>query len=249
MITTKRQIRNESDRFGGYVTENNRSPLISKFDNIRNVEPSETSSNSVGSGKTVAEVDMNIKNTEIKQPLYTTIAAPQNAVTKSVELPKRPVKEEKPKEREDILPTVKTRKYATENVAASEEKAAAPVRRERRALDARTKVLLCVYIAVAIVLAIAVIATGVSISKASAQADMISRQVVQKQSIIREQEAALAGLLDDDVIRAKAMEQGMVQAGDPEYTAPSTETVEYPEATEHTNAFDEFCDWMSKMFG
>ncbi|MDE6401484.1 MAG: hypothetical protein K2L54_02610 [Clostridiales bacterium] len=254
MITTKRQIRRDTDRFGGYGTESARSAVISDYDNIGNfAEPSAERNYNAGNSLIMTDADVDIRNAEPKsaQPAYTTLTSAPPAIEKRViaDVPPRPVKEQTPREREDILPTVKTRKYATERHAEEEKPAEASVRRERRALQPRTKVLLCVYIAVALVLAIAVIATGVSISRATAQADMIVGQISQKQAVIAEQEKTLATVLDADAIRGKAEQLGMVSAGNPTYTAPDSPTVEYPEADPHTNWFDKFCEWTSKVFG
>ena len=254
MITTKRQIRRDTDRFGGYGTESARSAVISDYDNIGNfAAPSVEQNRNVGNSLIMTDADVDIRNAQPQtaQPTYTTlnVAPPVTERPIAAEVPPRPVREQAPREREDILPTVKTRKYATENRAEEEKPAEAAVRREHRALQPRTKVLLCVYVAVALVLAIEVIATGVSISRATAQADSMILQINQKQAIIVEQEKELATALDADAIRGKAEQMGMVSAGDPTYTAPDAPSYEYPEADEHTNWFDKLCEWTSKIFG
>ena len=49
MITTKRQIRRDTDRFGGYGTESARSAVISDYDNIGNfAAPSVEQNRNVG---------------------------------------------------------------------------------------------------------------------------------------------------------------------------------------------------------
>lgn len=253
MITTKRQIRRDTDRFGGYGTESVRSTVISDYDRIGNAAAPSADQDVINDGARAANVDVNIVNPAPQQSaaysdMYTTLAtASITEKQTATEVPPRPVRQERPREREDILPTVKTRKYATEKIEANDEQAVSPVRRERRALDSRTKILLCVYVAVALVLAIAVITTGVSISNASAQADVLSGQIAQKQAVIVEQESVLADLRNDATIRDKATEMGMVSAGDPSYSAPDVESVGYPQAKPHTNAFDKFCDWLSKV--
>lgn len=252
MITTKRQIRRDTDRFGGYGTESARSAVISDYDKIGNyVEPSAERNYNVGNSLIMTDADVDIRNAEPQQPTYTTLASAPPAVENkpATDIPPRPVKEQAPREREDILPTVKTRKYATEQHAEDAKPAESTVRRTHRALAPRTKLLVCVYIAVALVLAIAVIATGVSISRATAQADVMVGQIAQKQAIIAEQEKTLATALDADAIRGKAEQLGMVSASEPTYTAPDSPTVEYPEADPRTNWFDKFCEWTSKVFG
>lgn len=255
MITTKRQIRRDTDRFGGYGTESTHSRLAD-IDDIGNIT---APSNLNGNSLIVSDTDFDIRNSsaapvepqvqpqmQVVQPTYTT----REQVHEQFEVPyknvpPRPENTAKPLNREDVLPTIKTQKYATEKAESKEKTAAAPAAHTRRGLDGKQKVLLCVYVAVALVLAIAVIATGVSISTATAQADMISGQIYQKQAIIMEQEATIAGLLDDDVIGAKAEQLGMVKVDPPEYNVPAAPTYDYPEADPKTNGFDEFCDWLS----
>jgi len=253
MVNTKRRIDKEMDRYGGYGTEIGRSPLVSQYDKIVNSEPSAES-------MIVSDTDFNIKNSATAEPqFYTRLdsAVAPTPTRQAAELPPRPEKAQKSHEREDILPTVKTQAYAAPAIRekaeeTSEEqtaKVARPVGRERHSLDARTKILLCIYVMVALILAIAVIATGVSISHATVETDSIQEQIALKQAVIAEQQATLAGLNDSDAIRGKAIENGMVAAGNPTYTASATQTFEYPQATPHENGFDEFCDWLSKVVG
>lgn len=245
MITTKRQIRKETDRFGGYGAE---SRSFVDFDDITNTEPPVAERENVGAR--LSDVDLNISNSVAQeQPqMYTTLVSPAPAPQQ--ELPPRPKKTEQPRNEEDVLPTLKTRAYADDKAELEQKEATAPARRtSHRALDSRTKVLLCVYVAVALALAIAVIATGVSISTASAQADAIMGQIAQKQAVIVEQEATLFELRDDETIREHAIRNGMVQAENPTYSAPAAPEYDYPAATPHTNGFDEFFDWLYGIIG
>ncbi|MCH5155572.1 MAG: hypothetical protein J1F69_03110 [Clostridiales bacterium] len=232
MVTTKRQIRRESDRFGGYYNAETDIPRISDYDNISDLEPITNSSIPVDEALT--------------DNLYT---APEVAAHAAEAPAATPIEKPAPHDREDVLPTLKTRAYATEKPAEDivQKPAKATAKRTRAALDSKTKILLCVYVVVALVLAIAVIATGVSISKASAQADMIAKSVTQKQEVIARQQQELAHLQDDDTIRGKAMEKGMVPAGEPSFSVGNVESVDYPEATPRTDGWDEFFDWMSKV--
>lgn len=246
MVTTKRQIRRDSDRFGGYYnTEIGGIPNISDYERITDPDPI-TESARAGSSMLVSD------DVQKDEPIYTTpeMLAETEAPAHETAPVERPVKIEQPRNKEDLLPTVKTRAYATEKPARDIEssKENAPAKRTRAALDTKTKILLCVYVVVALILAIAVIATGVSISSASAQADAMAIKVAQKQEIIMQQEQELALLRDDDAIRGKALQNGMVPAGEPTYTVSNVETVGYPEATPRTDGWDEFFDAMSKIF-
>ncbi|MDE7164649.1 MAG: hypothetical protein K2O04_04415 [Clostridiales bacterium] len=246
MVTTKRQIRRDSDRFGGYYTAEADAPRISDYDSI-GLEPI-TESERTGSSMLVSDGVQ-----EMQQPIYTTpqmAAAPAPAAPEVMPIPERPVRPVQPRNKEDLLPTVKTRAYATEKPAqdTAEKVEKAPAKRAHASLDTKTKILLCVYVIVALVLAIAVIATGVSISNASAAADEIAASVAQKQAVIVRQEQELALLQDSDAIRGKAVQLGMVPAGAPAYSVSPVETVGYPEATERTDGWDKFFDFFSKVF-
>ena len=254
MITTKRQIRRDSDRFGGYYgteTEVGGIPLISDYEGITNLEPiAEPISNS--SSMLVSDAPQAAP----QQQLYTTLEtgraaapAPAPAAPTYKPLPERPQKQ-MPHDKEDLLPTVKTRAYAKEQPVENVEKSAKneTTKRPRNSLDARTKIMLCVYVIVALVLAIAVIATGVSISATAAKADDVAKSVAQKQQIIAQQQQEIALLQDADAIRGKAVQNGMVDAGKPAYSVSNVETVGYPEATERTDGWDKFFDLMSSVF-
>lgn len=255
MVTTKRRINKETDRFGGYGAEIAGSPL-SEYDKIVDEPPTLGTASIVSDPAPAQDVRQSVG-----APVYTTLdsvaapvakpaPAPMSAPAPAVAAPYVPPKKsEKKREREDILPTVKTRAYGNNVEENSEVEAEKPARRERRGLDSRTKILLCVYLAIALVLAIAVIATGVSIANTSSQADAIAGRIAQNQAIIAEQESTLRVLGDEDNIRGRATENGMVQANSPTINAKPAEEVDYPDATPRTNSFDEFCDWLSKILG
>ena len=254
MVTTKRQIRKDSDRFGGYYgTESNGSTLISDYD-LDGLEP--ITAPERPSSMIMTDIDTDITTPEpIAAPkvLYTTL----DTAARTAEIPSEPIalpkreKREVIREKEDLLPTVKTRAYASEKpVRAEEDEQEKTVSASRRSkvMSSKTKLLLVAYVAVALALAIAVIATGVSISSASAAADVYSASIARNQVVISEQQAQLADMRDDEVIRSKAEDLGMVEAGAPAYSVGPVESVGYPAATPRTDWFDKFCDWFGKVF-
>ena len=241
MITSKRQIRKESERFGGYYgTDSNDFPRFSDLD-ISNSVPD--IDNAPAKEAPVAP-EMSAKAAEAPT------AAPETA----------PVHEEKtfrstaPHNEEDIRPTLKSLSFVdakpiqeiTREIEAKEDTKVE--RRPRAALDTKIKLWLCVYVVVALFLAVAVIATGISISTASAEADAIAASVAKNQAVISQQMQELASLQDEDVIRGKALENGMVPAGEPDFTVGNVESVGYPEAKPRTDGWDEWFDMMSKLF-
>lgn len=242
MVTTKRQIRRDSDRFGGYYsTEIDGIPDISDYARITNPDP--ITEPARATSMLVSD------EVEKDEPLYTTPEMVKTETPAPAQEVERPFKPE-PRDKEDLLPTLKTRAYATDRTEQNIEQdtVKAPAKRARASLDTKTKILLCVYVVVALVLAIAVIATGVSISNTAAQADAVANKVAQKQVRVLQQEQELAALRDDDTVRGKAMQNGMVPAGEPAYTVSNVPTVGYPEATPRTDGWDEFFDAMSKIF-
>lgn len=241
MVTTKRQIRRDSDRFGGYYsTEIDGIPDISNYSRISDTEPM-TEPATAGNSMLVSD--------DVQDDVYASTETVETEAPAPAPEVERRYKQE-PRDKEDILPTLKTRAYATEKSAQNIDRMTdkAPAKRARASLDTKTKILLCVYVVIALILAIAVIATGVSISKASAQADAVANRVAQKQVRVRQQEQELKLLRDDDAIRGKAVQAGMVPAGAPAYVVSNLETVGYPEATPRTDGWDEFFDTMSKVF-
>lgn len=249
MITTKRQIRKDSDRFGGYYGGDSESfPFISDYEQIRNSEPTE--SGAEAESVLMSDINTDITNSQTPPtpaPTATAETAPTPKpvmYTSPTTLPPRQKKKVK-YEKEDLLPTVKTRQYATELQEEEVEEAVAPTRKEKRAIDTKTKVMLTVYVIVALILAIAVIATGVIVSKASAQADNIAGQVAQKQVLLSEMQTELAEQMNS--MPQKAGELGMVTNAGTTYRVSGLEDVGYPQATPRSDAFDAFCDWLGKV--
>ena len=247
MVTTKRQMKVENDRYGGYNNESVQADSLTL--------PSDIDEESVDitlSGRRTEEPSILRTESAVTQQAEqaaTTTVSPSKPRT---ELPKRPAKEKKKLRAEDIMPSIKTRAYMTnseeteqeEELVEIEDTATRPVG-ERFAMSRRTKVAALIYIAVAVALAIAVISVGVSISQTSASVDALTASIAQKQAVLAAGEAELASKLDEDVIRQAAQDLGMVQAGDPSIDVPSVEKSNYPTPEVHTNAFDKFCDWLA----
>ncbi|MBD5132119.1 MAG: hypothetical protein HDT28_05985 [Clostridiales bacterium] len=250
MVSTKRRIEKETDRQGGYGTEIVRSPLAYEYDKIYTEMPS---ANAQNGSRVLNDNEFNITASATQSVTDNTYTAAPTAPAQN--LPPRPEREHVRREREDILPSVKTLSHGETKQEQSVEReskaesSSRPAQHARGGISGKTKIMLCVYVAVAIVLAIAVIATGVSISAASSELSVISESISQNQAVISEQQSTLASLRDDDAIRGKAVESGMIQASVPAFNVSPTENVEYPEAEPHTNGFDEFCDWLSQIIG
>lgn len=256
MVISKRQIRVESDRYGGYGNESAQADDFAAPSDIVSTRAYAPQADVVISDPANEEMAiLRNQNAAVQQAeqAATVTPSPEKANRARVELPKRPERQRKPLDAEDLMPSIKTRAYITDadvkeedDVAELEEEVVSPAR-ERYSVSKRTKVAALVYLAVAVALAIAVIATGVSISQTTAAVDALTISIAQKQTALSDGEAELAAKLDENSIRQNALDLGMVPAGEPAIEVPTVEKVDYPLPDIHTNAFDEFCDWLSKI--
>ncbi len=261
MITTKRQVRTERDKFGGYAEPAVDTDIIGASTPVDILSVRNTSSPNmsiVADPEPTSDIMPTVKPSE-PAPLYTPFASATKpaptfapAYTDDVavapeKIPPRPEKTREPLEKEDLMPSLHTRAMASraESADISAMEKSETERRSHSALSPKVKMMLFIYIAVALVLAIAVIATGVSISKSSAAADSLAQEIASKQAVIAEQEAEIANLTNEATIRDEAIKNGMEVAGDSAYTSQRVDKVEYPEAQEHTNGFDKFADGVS----
>lgn len=228
MVTTKRQINKERDRFGGYDDGMQSVRADGVVAERQNVVPGDISSvHTVGMNNvTVSDALPELEQLPpITAGVYAdtqTAERPLYSTRETMTVPPRPAPQPKKLEHADIMPSVKTQKALqhASSVADDTESAssAAQRRRTRTNLNPRTKVLLFVYLTVAFVLAVAVIATGISISRATAQAAELAADIAAKQATVVIQEETIATLTDEATIRDEAVANGMVSAGDPSYT-------------------------------
>lgn len=243
MVRSSRQIKTRADVYGGYYTDNERTIVAS--DDLSRVaveEPEARTSESILISDAPAVRSEPAPKSQLN--MYTTL---DTATEQEQEIPARPQKERKPRAKEDLMPTIKTLVYgdnATERDR-SEETATQP--RTRAALDAKYKVMLTIYVTIALVLAIAVIVTGVYISGATADAAAVSGALAQKQAVIAQQETTIAELLDETNIYEQARDNGMVTAGEAQYTVDRVDKVDVPQTPPLTNGFDEFCDGFGQV--
>lgn len=272
MITTKRQITSERDRFGGYGTSR------------VNVLPDNAEGGFVDSKddiliKDAPKAAAQVHNAPAAAPVYTTNAAaskityiqpPVEVEVQDAPLPKyaaqqtsiystretigtkpvsaasaAPATRQKQLNREDLMPSIKTRAFAEKSTAAVHNEKRE--RKEHGELTPRAKVMIVVYLVIAFALAVAVIATGVSISRSSSGAQSLVSEIAVKQSIIAEQQAQIADLTDETTVRDAAIANGMVYAGAAQGNVTRVEKVPVQNTTPHTNGFDGFCDWLSAM--
>ncbi len=119
---------------------------------------------------------------------------------------------------------------------------------ETRKLSSKTKVMLCVYMATALILALIVLATGLAIGGASKEVAVLENEVKFQSAQLAETDVKLAYLGDDLTITGAATELGMVKND----SATEVELLDYVDGVNYearTGAFDKLCDFISKVFG
>lgn len=262
MVSSKRQISTYRDHFGGYGEEalSTETPL----DGLTATAPATSDISDAPVERelttphftTRTEESARARASEPAAPasrseLYTTVAGMTAAVGEPeiaapfaphTDVPQRE-KREKNKLNTDIKPSQKTQDSIKH--AAEPTRAAAPSKRSGGKIDPRTKVMLLVYVIIAAVLAVAVIATGVSITNSSAQTQSLYDEIAQIQQGISGQEAEISNI--NETMHDRAVELGMVDAGEPAGSVSRIDKVDYPEATPHSNWFDRFSKAIADM--
>lgn len=232
MIKTSRQIKTEEDRFGGYIprTESSRRNVEVDLD----VDPDKELS---FSRRTFVEPSYEKDKPaapEKEESIYSTLDKPRRTVTPPARKPSAVRRDA-----EDVMPSIRTHD-ATERHEETESD------RNAGLLGTRTKVMLAIYVAVAVILAAIVIATGIALSSSTASVASLEAQVAARNATIAEQTSQILALEDDTLLSGMAVEQGM---------SPVSSVTEFellpvedaPAVTESTNWFDRFCDWLSKI--
>ena len=137
----------------------------------------------------------------------------------------------------DLMPVIKSDETAEE----SEQKVT-------QKLSSKAKIMLCVYLATALILALIVLATGLAITGTSKEVAALENEVKTQSALLADSEAMLSHLSDDLTITGSATEMGMVKTED----ATKIELIKISDKTsyeERTNAFDRFCDFISGIIG
>ncbi len=140
---------------------------------------------------------------------------------------------------EDVMPSIRTHDAAERHEETEPDRSAG-------LLSTRTKVMLAIYVAVAVVLAAIVIATGIALSSSTASVASLEAQVAARNATIAEQTSQILALEDDTLLSGMATEQGMSHVSSvTEFELLPVEDA--PAVTANTNWFDRFCDWLSKI--
>lgn len=142
-----------------------------------------------------------------------------------------------PVEKGDVMPVI-----SSTQVVEDENK------KETGKLSSRAKMMLYVYMAAAFILAMIVLVTGLAITNASKEVASLENTLSIRSGVLANQGGTIAYLGDEATIAQRAEELGMSASS----SAKAIELVELSGATEYserTNAFDKFCDFLSKIIG
>lgn len=252
MVTSRRHVVNEQDRYGGYSKQ----PMsrISIDDSIDTSNDSYSTYNNerIDNGYSARIQNSSRRAAEKEQPVipepiqYSTnrMIYPKTAefVGTSVGISRR--KKTAKREAEDLMPSIKTRKLLQENIELEQR-----VRTKGQTkVQGKTKAVLVAYIAVVMVIAVVVIATGIAISGANLSIGQLESKIADKNSIITTQQGELDRLSDSTTLTGLATDLGMVKTDNVREMelVPVTDPIVYEKKT---NWFDKFCDWLSGIIG
>jgi len=237
VISTRRQIVTEQDRYGGYQTD---------FSGERPDKPEDD---------VYAEFRLSREERGLDRTDYgymdwsqTDFATRPDVENDPVGYSKRAKLTEyvgvdtareapKPKKRhnpDDVMPSIKTRSYT--------EAEQTPTR-----LSGSVKTMLAIYIAAVIALSVIVIAIGISITSAQSRLTFLEADLAGRAQTVAEQEAELGKFNDLAYLEGLAAENGMERIGS--YQEVRLIAAYEPETYEtEANWFDRFCSWLNGFF-
>ncbi len=257
MVTTRRRITNEKDRFGGYGIQISDKPIAEESESVTSsradrftyqvpVDEPYAERTFARDGRTVS-APTEYAPVQQQPPVIEYSTRPMYPQTEPVRTPvfaPTRTKKSRKKEREDVMPSIRTRAYGQPE----REENAVEQPRESVRMSGKSKAALFAYMAVVLALAITVIATGIAVSRIGGQADAIENEIFRKNEILAAQTAEIDRLTDMTYITGAAVEGGMEKVTNTTEVEllPSAEPMKYEG---RTNWFDKFCDWLSGIIG
>lgn len=235
MVTSKRRIERDEDRFGGFAEVD---------DTYRaEAERKEFSDDLLNMRSYVTESD---KEEEVAQPsaesVYDTVTTKEtteHATEVRREVTAAPVR----KSAREVMPDI----MASRRAEKTERKVATPVIKEQK-LSPTAKRALVIYMSIVLAVVAGIIATGVAVSSVSAQVTNYESVIAQQEETIALQREGLALLDNASVIADKAEELGMVAIDDSEIG--SFDKLGIGGNTEdESGIFDSIRDWFNSVFG
>ena len=187
-------------------------------------------------------------NTESNYQLTTTTELSLDEIQKrlfgaTADLETDLVEEEATTENPDLLPSKRT-------IRASYEKSYEPTAPAKFALTKKVKVGLISYAAVVLCLIIGVAICSFLISGAFAQVGELQAEYFAKQEVISALESQIAEATDAETIIQAGLAMGFTEINNSNsYSYELLETRPAQTFQIETNWFDNFCDWLSQIFG
>ena len=253
MVTKKRRIVSEQDRFGGYGMQPALKTAVDETETERLRD--ESFSFSIAD-----EPGFITESRPAYQPERNAYVEKSDnghsRADKVIEYSSRPyfgaydfvkpvrAKKSRKHEKEDVMPSIRTRAYAKESV----EEESSVTYGAKSKLSGKTKAMLIAYISVVLVLAVTVIATGLAASNINAQSSKLEYEISLKNAQLTEINAEIREYTNLDRIAGAASGNGMENIGSVTEIelVPPVDPVEYEG---RTNWFDAVCDFVGKIFG
>ncbi len=243
MVTSKRRIERDEDRYGGFAAGDTY---------IEDATTEREFSDDILQMRSYVAAPERRERTETARPAEPEAPAPKKAEpeVRPVERPARaeetfarPEQLPERKNIRDLMPKIVSRKRSAE----IERPAETPVVHEKK-LPASAKKALIIYMTVVLAVVIGIIATGVAVSSVSAQVADFESTIAQQEETIASQREDLAVLSDDGAITARAEELGMVAIEEDDIG--SYDRLEIGGNTEdESGVFDNIRDWFNSVFG
>ncbi len=243
MVTVKRKINSETDKYGGFSDLEIKTPSAEI-----EVNPQiGVSFMQAQYKKAEASRDMNMDHSTpppTMEPRQTVRQQqPQVIRSRQTARPQPDVAEEKKTTPSVVyMPMIRSEKKEEEQI---EEKSTTD---KVQKMDGKTKLILGIYASVILLLSALVIATGIFLSSADTRVEALQNELAVKNAIVAQQLGEITLLSDEDALTGRAYNSGMefIQDKGTIDLLPLGEVKTYEGST---NWFDSFCDWLSGVFG
>ncbi len=220
MITIKRQIENEKERYGGFADTEPRSEVMTE----REINEDLLTMRSYTEKPTSAAVERTAPPEEAKA-----VPAPERV---------KATEQHSDAKMHDIVRREEKKDAAQVSEVAVREKKLSPT----------TKRAVIVYMSIVLSLVLAVIITGICISAVNSQISALETTIENQQERLLAQSEVLAEPIDEEEIRQSAEQMGMVSVEEGEINGYGG--LEYQQNTEEDNGvFDSVRDWLNSVFG
>ncbi|MBQ7227379.1 MAG: hypothetical protein IJX05_03155 [Clostridia bacterium] len=223
MVTSKRRIETEKDRFGGfaeaeaYRIEGDRREISDDILNMRSYVSTTEKEASVSTPEKIEEVVIK----EVKK-------ATPTPVRRSIQ---------------DVMPEI----IAPKRIEKISKAESAPAIHEKK-LSFAAKRALIIYMSVVLAIVAGIIATGVAVSSVSAQVTSYETTITEQEEMIASQREELALLGNESVIADRAEELGMVEIADGDVNG-YTQLQISGSTDDESGLFDNVRDWFNSVFG